>query len=134
MKARFIGADGSMGLVHGRVYNILITSNEDYISVCWGTNACHYINLKTLHENWRAVEEEESYDSLGDMILGLADMGYMVTFEKDFITRSLGIRMLKIGTSFSLLRYIPFSEIKDARFSVVRFMLSSMRKEIDREG
>lgn len=132
MKARFVGEDGSMGLVHGRVYSIMITtSNDDYISVCWGLRACHYTNLKTLHENWRAVEEEESYDSLGDMILGLADMGYVVTFEKDFTTRSLGIRMMKFGSNFSLLRYIPFSEIKDARFSVVRFILSDMRKRFE---
>lgn len=133
MKARFVGENGSMGLVHGKVYRIQITSNEDYISVFWGTNACYYVNLKTLHENWRAVEEEESYDSLGDMILGLADIGYVVTFEKDFVSRSLGIRMMKIGTGFSLLRYIPFCEIKDARFGVVQSMLRAMKNQIDQE-
>lgn len=131
MKARFVGENGSMGLVHGRVYNILICSNDDYISVSWGSGRCNYANLKKLHENWRAVEEEETYDSLGDTILGLADMGYVVTFEKDFAMCALGIRMLKFGFDFSLLRYIPFSEIKDARFDVVRSTLSDMRKRFE---
>lgn len=131
MKARFIGKNGSMGLVHGRIYNIQIWSDNDYIYVRWGSLTCPYTNLKTLHENWRAVEDEETYDTLGDMIIGLADMGYVVTFEKDFVTRSLGIRMMRIGTDFSLLRYIPFIEIKDARFDVVRFTLSDMRKRFE---
>lgn len=132
MEARFIGENGSMGLVHNRIYNIQIWSKGDYIFVGWGPRACPYSNLQKLHENWRAVEEE-TYDSLGDVIIGLADMGYLVTFEKDFVTRSLGIRMMRIGTDFSLLRYIPFSEIKDARFSVVRLILNDMRKTIDQE-
>ena len=35
MKARFIGSNGSMGLRHGKVYDITITKDARYVWVNW---------------------------------------------------------------------------------------------------
>lgn len=70
MEARFIGNNGSMGLRHGKVYNITITKDARYIWVNWehkeigktilqllgGTpSRCPYHNEQALRENWNII-------------------------------------------------------------------------------
>lgn len=70
MEARFIGSNGSMGLRHGRVYNITITKDARYVWVNWESNGivgtflqllcgtpsrCPYHNEQTLRENWDII-------------------------------------------------------------------------------
>lgn len=61
MRATFIGQDGSMGLVHGREYDIQIFLDGKYIYVRWGVfglKYCPYSNLKRLQENWKLATEK----------------------------------------------------------------------------
>lgn len=56
MLLRFIGANGSMGLKYGSVYNVNITSNHLYIIVEWEDSGikriCPYTSPATLNANW----------------------------------------------------------------------------------
>lgn len=54
-KAKFIGKDGSMGFVNGRVYSIEICTFDGMIWVKWGCVICPYTSLKTLTQNWESV-------------------------------------------------------------------------------
>lgn len=54
-KLRFIGKDGSMGLVKNRVYLVDLSIGRRYIWVKWTGNACPYSNFKKLLENWEEV-------------------------------------------------------------------------------
>lgn len=61
MKATFIGKNGSMGLIHGRNYNVRIISQGRYIYVQWGLVGmcyCPYSSLKKLQENWELETEK----------------------------------------------------------------------------
>lgn len=62
MKAMFIGADGSMDLKNGRVYNVEISKDEKYIWVRWIHRfwlvcscrmECPYGSMEKVLENWR---------------------------------------------------------------------------------
>lgn len=65
MRLRFIGADGSMGLKHGNVYEVEIKcfrSPKGHIWVAWEFNrfgdviqACPYSSLAALNANWEDV-------------------------------------------------------------------------------
>lgn len=61
MKLRFIGADGSMGLEHGEVKTIAITTSKykDHIAVFWYKNGevheCIYKSLSSMCKNWTDV-------------------------------------------------------------------------------
>lgn len=70
MKARFIGKDGSMGLTHGNVYEIVLYDIGGQPIVSWRCmriskfgmplfykESCPYSSFKTLAENWEVVEE-----------------------------------------------------------------------------
>lgn len=56
VKLRFIGADGSMGLRYGEIYNVSIFSSGKYIvvEIYRGNSSygCPYISLTKLCENW----------------------------------------------------------------------------------
>lgn len=60
MKLKFIGADGSMGLRHGEVYNVRVFSSGKYIVVEVyrgnGSYGCPYSSLSNLHKNWVDIE------------------------------------------------------------------------------
>lgn len=64
MKARFIGEDGSMGLKHGNVYEIVLFDCGGQPVVSWKYTkmskfgmSCPYGDFKKLAENWETVEE-----------------------------------------------------------------------------
>lgn len=60
MLAKFIGANGSMGLIHGKTYAIEIDTQraDNYIWVRWYDTMrdksvfCPYSSVKKLSENW----------------------------------------------------------------------------------
>lgn len=57
MKLRFIGADGSMGLQHGRIYEVAFDSTENYIVLKIKTGLfsdviCPYGSPQALAKNW----------------------------------------------------------------------------------
>lgn len=52
---RYVGKNGSMGLVTGRTYQVVIYTNGTNICARWGDNpgnTCPYETLKTLTDNW----------------------------------------------------------------------------------
>lgn len=56
MRLRFIGADGSMNLKHGNVYNVKVSSRSGYIYVKIGCSwRCPYSSPKTFADNWESV-------------------------------------------------------------------------------
>jgi hypothetical protein len=58
MLLRFIGKDGSMGLKHGKKYNVTIGTSLDnrYITVTWtgefGLARCPYSSPQSFAANW----------------------------------------------------------------------------------
>lgn len=55
LRLKFIGADGSMRLEHGKYYNVEIYSMGGFLWVKWylpEINSCPYLSLKTLTDNW----------------------------------------------------------------------------------
>ena len=64
MKAVFIGEDGSMGLVRGRVYDIDIKLERDFITVYWseGRCVCPYQSIQSLYRNWVTYIKGENYE------------------------------------------------------------------------
>jgi hypothetical protein len=62
MKLRFIGTNGSMGLKHGKIYNVEIDASfgGKWIWVYWNdfiiSRACQYSSLKKFAENWEDVK------------------------------------------------------------------------------
>lgn len=56
MLMRFIGENGSMGLVHGNVYSVRIFSYGPCIYVRWKNNFCPYSSFKKLQENWSDID------------------------------------------------------------------------------
>ena len=61
MKLRFIGADGSMKLRHGEVYDVRLSTLEDDIKVhAWSLDDsfyvfCPYSSPQSFAKNWEAV-------------------------------------------------------------------------------
>ena len=61
MLLRFIGKDGSMGLMKGQVYNTKVFSRGNAIFVSWvipgknKTRACAYNSPSALAKNWEAI-------------------------------------------------------------------------------
>lgn len=65
LKLRFIGANGSMGLTHGKVYDVDVGYNpltEDFYvewNVCGvGKRRCPYYSMQKLLENWERPGED----------------------------------------------------------------------------
>lgn len=64
MKLRFIGADGSMGLRHGEVKRISITTSRyrDCIAVFWYKSGqiheCIYESFSSMCKNWTDVQKQ----------------------------------------------------------------------------
>lgn len=58
MILRFIGANGSMGLKHGKTYSVSIKSQGEYIIVTWTTDnsiyRCPYSSPKSFAANWES--------------------------------------------------------------------------------
>ena len=58
MLLRFIGKNGSMGLITGQGYECQISTRGNYIYVSWHTGMmtmdCLYESIKALSENWEA--------------------------------------------------------------------------------
>lgn len=62
MYLKFIGANGSMGLIHGRTYNVKIKTKNEYIWVIiprfefrpfvFGTWRCPYSSPQSFAANW----------------------------------------------------------------------------------
>lgn len=60
---KFVGKDGSMGLEYGRIYNVSIHTNRQYIVVRWNKGpkrpyepqSCPYDSLKAVLRNWKEV-------------------------------------------------------------------------------
>lgn len=62
MLLKFIGADGSMKLNHGQVYNVAVVADDEYIWVkmprfefrerIFGVWKCPYSSPQTFAENW----------------------------------------------------------------------------------
>lgn len=66
MKLRFIGQDGSMGLLKGQAYNVELKAKGNFIWVTiprfefrhmvWGKWSCPYSSPQTFANNWEAVK------------------------------------------------------------------------------
>ena len=54
---RFIGTDGSMGLVYGRKYKVRVYSDSTYIWVEWNNGRCPYSSPINFAKNWGSVNE-----------------------------------------------------------------------------
>lgn len=53
MKLKFIGQNGSMGLINGKTYDVKITSKDYYIWVEWGfCKVCPYDSPQSFAKNW----------------------------------------------------------------------------------
>lgn len=59
MKARFIGHDGSMGLRHGKMYDIQICCGKNFHAVLWKKGflttcigRCLYSSAEGVFDNW----------------------------------------------------------------------------------
>ena len=57
MKLKFIGKDGSMGLVHGKIYRVSLRTIGDYIIAyiskgLYHEVMCPYESLKAFAANW----------------------------------------------------------------------------------
>ena len=58
MHLKYIGKNGSMGLVTGKVYKVKVTSQKHFIWVEWGfCKACPYESPLALSKNWEKVTE-----------------------------------------------------------------------------
>jgi hypothetical protein len=60
MKLRFIGADGSMGLKHGEIYEVNLGNTYALITVYWMdkegyATPCYYSSPQSFAKNWEAV-------------------------------------------------------------------------------
>ena len=58
MKLRFIGKDGSLGSIHGKVYKVEITSwpnDENIWLITEDKRLCPYGSLEMLAKNWEDV-------------------------------------------------------------------------------
>lgn len=140
MNARFIGADGSMGLVHGRVYNIQIWSDRDCIYVGWGKRFFPYSNLQKLQENWTLANDEkdaENRNTLGDILKNLVLQGFEIYFHGDDEPRhDITINLCKEadGQRFSTSRKFSTSYILDLRAGKpVDFTFSNILSEGSKE-
>ena len=56
MILKFIGADGSMGLIKGNVYTVEVSISDKFIYVDWGNRRCPYSSPETMWANWEKVE------------------------------------------------------------------------------
>ena len=69
MLLKFIGADGSMGLQHGKIYNVEVKTEGKYIWVTifyyeirekiYEKWRCPYSSPQTLSANWKRPSKEE---------------------------------------------------------------------------
>lgn len=60
MKLRFIGIDGSMGLRHGNIYKVSLSSNDKYIIAFIERNylngfSCPYGSPQAFAKNWEVA-------------------------------------------------------------------------------
>ena len=63
MKLRFIGRDGSMGLIHGNIYDVHIVSGKKnrLIWASWRFDmACPYSSMAAFMANWEDVKEKKT--------------------------------------------------------------------------
>lgn len=53
MYLKYIGENGSMDLINGKVYNVDVVLKDYYIWVQWGfCKVCPYSSPQTFAENW----------------------------------------------------------------------------------
>ncbi len=55
---KFIGRNGSMGLITGRIYRVVIYTNGRYIYARWGDgpcDVCPYETITSLNNNWEVI-------------------------------------------------------------------------------
>ena len=53
MNLKFIGTNGSMGLIHGKVYNVNVFTKLNYILVTWKPDViCPYDSPQSFAANW----------------------------------------------------------------------------------
>ena len=52
---RFIGADGSLGFKHGKIYKVSIEDDGKYVWIYTKDNRCPYSSMKKLRDNWEDV-------------------------------------------------------------------------------
>lgn len=57
MKLRFVGEDGSLGLKHGKVYDVTIGTTSQYLWVSWDSADCPYTSTQAFAENWQIPKE-----------------------------------------------------------------------------
>ena len=53
MRLKFIGANGSMGLVHGKAYEVKVFTKLNYILATWSSDIiCPYDSPQSFAANW----------------------------------------------------------------------------------
>ena len=53
MRLRFIGTNGSMGLVHGKVYDVNVFTKLNYMLATWSPDIIYsYDSPQSFAENW----------------------------------------------------------------------------------
>ena len=57
LRMKFVGANDSMGLIHGKVYYVIVFTKNGYVWVQWWNGQCPYSSLKKVLENWEEVKE-----------------------------------------------------------------------------
>lgn len=97
MYLRFVGANGSMGLKHGNVYNVDVNSDGKYLWVDWGKNKCPYSSFESFASNWEETPYKKgNYEDCikfieNDLNIRLLD------FQKDIIKSYFENRMVITG-------------------------------------
>lgn len=71
MKLKYIGKDGSMGLIKDRIYDCRITSNySGCVWIVWQDpndgreHSCPYGSLQAVADNWSEVKHGENNETL----------------------------------------------------------------------
>ena len=55
-KLKFIGRNGSMGLIHGKIYDAKVYAESGLMYVQWRGGRCPYQSIKAFRKNWDVVE------------------------------------------------------------------------------
>ena len=60
MRLKFIGANGSMGLIKGQIYKVTVKTMGKYIWVTWQDKfllyvSCPYSSPQSFAENWEKI-------------------------------------------------------------------------------
>lgn len=57
INAKFIGENGSLGYIHGKVYNLAIDKNTIYLNGKNNNHECPYQTIESFLKNWDVINQ-----------------------------------------------------------------------------